>query len=458
MQDYGQLLEKQRAFFATGKTRDIPFRIEQLNKLRQVVIEKHQDIEDALKKDLGKCEFEAFVTEVTAIIDDINCAAENLEAWVKPVEAPSPPLFGQAESKIYYEPYGMVLILNTWNYPFVLGFKPLIGALAAGNCCIVKPSEVSPATSAVLADIVRMAFDEAYCAVIETDAAGTAELLKERFDFILFTGGTNVGRIVAQAAAKHLTPMVLELGGKSPCIVDRSADIVRSTGLICWGKLLNAGQTCTSPDFILVHKSIKDSLIEALIKQIKAFYGDDIKHNPDYGRIINQRHFERLQGLMKDGQIVFGGETDESQRFISPTIIDGIGWDSPIMQEEIFGPLIPILTFDRLEDVVIALQKREKPLALYLFTTDKASEELIINNLSFGGGCINATLMHMLNTNLPFGGVGNSGYGAYQGRWSVETFSHKKSIFNRALTDEPAPVFPPYLDHAKMLKQIYLGQ
>ena len=456
MQDYGKLLEKQRVFFAAGKTRDIAFRIEQLCKLRQVVIEKHQDIEDSLKKDLGKCEFEAFVTEVTAIIDDINNAVENLTSWTKPMEAPSPPLFGQAESKIYYEPYGTVLILNTWNYPFVLGFKPLIGALSAGNCCIIKPSEVAPATSKVLADIIRATFDEAYCAAIETGIEGTTGLLKERFDFILFTGGTAVGRIVARAAAEHLTPTVLELGGKSPCIVDRSADIARSAGLICWGKFLNAGQTCTSPDFIWVHKDIKEQLIEALKKQIGTFYGDDIKNNPDFGRIISQRHFERLQGLMKDSAIVFGGDTDESQRYISPTIIDGVTWDSPVMQEEIFGPLLPVMTFDSLEEVVKELQKREKPLALYLFTTDKASEDYIINNVSYGGGCVNATLMHMLNTNLPFGGIGNSGYGYYQGRWSFEIFSHRKSILNRALSDEPAPVFPPYQDHVKMIKQYYL--
>jgi len=458
MQDYKLLLEKQRAFFSTGKTKDISFRIEQLGKLRQVVVDKHQDIEESLKKDLGKCEFEAFVIEVTAILDEINNTVENMASWTSPVEADSLPLFGQGESKIYYEPYGTVLLLNTWNYPFVLLFKPLIGALAAGNCCVVKPSEVAPATSKVLADIIKTAFDESYCVAIEADVEGTTELLKERFDFIIFTGGTHIGRIVAQAAAKHLTPTVLELGGKSPCIVDQSADIARSVGLICWGKLLNAGQTCTSPDFIVVHKDVKDTLIAALKKQILTFYGEDIKNNHEFGRIINQRHFKRLQGLMEEGKIVFGGETDEDQRYISPTIIDEITWDSPIMQEEIFGPLIPILTFEKMEEVASELTKREKPLALYLFTTDKASEELIINNVSFGGGCVNATLMHMLNTNLPFGGVGSSGYGVYQGRWSFETFSHRKSIFNRALTDEPAPVFPPYKDHAKMLKQIYLGK
>ena len=458
MKDYKQLLEKQKAFFATGQTRDYAFRIEQLNRLRQVMIEKHPDIEESLKKDLSKCEFEAFVTEVTAILDVIRNAVENLESWTKPVEAACVPLLGWGESKIYYEPFGVVLILNTWNYPFVLSLKPLIGAIAAGNCCIVKPSEVAPATSKVITDIIHTSFDESYCTAIEADVEGTTELLKERFDFILFTGGTNIGRIVAQAAAMHLTPTVLELGGKSPCIVDKSADIARSVGLICWGKLLNAGQTCTSPDFIIVHKDVKDSLIEALKKQITIFYGTDVKNNPDFGRIINQHHFKRLQRLMNDGKIVFGGEIDESQCYISPTVIDSITWDSPIMQEEVFGPLIPILTFDKLEDVVKEFSKREKPLALYLFTTDKASEELIINNVSFGGGCINATLMHMLNEHLPFGGVGNSGYGSYQGRWSIETFSHKKSIFNRALSDEPAPVFPPYKDHVKMLKQIYLGQ
>ena len=458
MQVYRQIVDKQRAFYASGITKDIPFRIEQLLKLRRVLIDKHTDIEEALKKDLGKCEFEAFVTEVTAILDDIRNAVENIESWTNPVETACLPLFGPGESKIVYEPYGIVLILNTWNYPFVLSLKPLVGALAAGNCCIVKPSEVAPASSKVLADIIHTAFDEAYCAAIEADVEGTTRLLKERFDFILYTGGTNVGRIVAQAAAVHLTPTALELGGKSPCIVDQSADIERSVGLICWGKLLNAGQTCTSPDYIWVHQDVKEKLIEALIKQIKTFYGADIKNNPDFGRIINLRHFKRLQGLMKAGKIVFGGGTDESQRYIAPTIIDNVTWDSPIMQEEIFGPLIPIMTFKKPEEIVQALAVREKPLALYLFTTDKEMENYVIHHVSFGGGCVNATLMHMLNTNLPFGGIGNSGYGYYQGKWSIETFSHKKSIFNRMLSDEPAPVFPPYLDHVKMLKHIYLGE
>ena len=457
MTSYQQLIAKQRAFFATGKTRETGFRIEQLKRLREVVIEKHKAIEKSLYEDLHKCEFESFVIEVSAIIDEINCAIENIASWTKPVDVDTSPLFGQAESKYYYEPYGTVLILNTWNYPFVLCFKPFVGALAAGNCCIVKPSEVAPATSQVLADIINTAFDSAYCVAIECGVEGTTELLKERFDFILYTGSQQVGRIVARAAAEHLTPTALELGGKSPCIVDKSADIARSVPTICWGKLLNSGQTCTAPDYIWVHKDVKEELIETLIKQIKTFYGNDIKNNPDFGRIINLKHFRRVQALLNEGNIVFGGETDESQLFISPTIIDGITWDSQIMQEEIFGPIFPIMTFDRLEEVVNELSSREKPLALYLYTTDKASAALIVNNVSFGGGCINTTLMHMLNTNLPFGGVGNSGHGYYAGKWSIEMFSHKKGVLNRTLTDDPSPVFPPYEDHAKYVKQMYLS-
>jgi aldehyde dehydrogenase (NAD+) len=432
------------------------FRKEQLKRLRRVVIEKHGEVEESLYRDLRKCEFEAFATEVTAMIDEIDCAVANLEAWTAPVDVETPPLFGQAESKIYYEPYGTVLILNTWNYPFVLCFKPLVGALAAGNCCVVKPSEVAPTTSKVLAGIINAAFDAEYCVAVEGGVEEATELLRERFDFILYTGSTGVGRIVAQAAAAYLTPTALELGGKSPCIVDRTADIERSVASICWGKFINAGQTCVAPDYVWVHRDVKDRLVEALAGQIRAFYGDDIKNSPDFGRIINDRRFERLLYLMKEGRIVFGGETDAEQRFISPTLIDGITWDSRIMQEEVFGPILPVLTFEDAEEIVETLVRREKPLALYLYTTDRAMEELIVNRIPYGGGCVNATLMHMLNTNLPFGGVGNSGHGFYQGRWSIETFSHRKCILNRALSDGTPPLFPPYADHVKMLKQMYL--
>jgi aldehyde dehydrogenase (NAD+) len=457
MSEYKQLMERQRRFFAAGKTRNIEFRMEQLKKLRRVVIEKHREIEASLYRDLRKCEFEAFATEVTAMIDEIDCAVENLASWTKPVDVDTPPLFGQAESTIYYEPYGSVLILNTWNYPFVLCFKPLVGALAAGNCCVVKPSEVAPAASGVLADIVNTAFDAEYCFATEGGVEVATELLKERFDFILYTGSAKVGRIVARAAAEYLTPTALELGGKSPCIVDQSADIERSVASICWGKFINAGQTCVAPDYVWVHREVKDRLVDALKNQISAFYGEAIERNADFGRIINSRHFERLRDLLKESRIVFGGETDESQRFVSPTIVDGVTWESKIMQEEVFGPILPVMTFESIGEVVDTLAGGEKPLALYLYTTDKEVERLIIHRVPYGGGCINATLLHMLNTNLPFGGVGSSGYGFYQGRWSIETFSHRKCILRKALSDEPSPLFPPYADRAEMLKRIYLG-
>jgi aldehyde dehydrogenase (NAD+) len=456
MTKYSQLLEKQRRFFSSGKTLDLSFRKEQLQKLRLSVIQKHAMIEESLKKDLSKCEFEAFATEVTAIIDEINCAIENLEQWTKPLEVDTPPVFGRCRSRIYYEPYGSILILNTWNYPFVLCFKPLIGALAAGNCCIVKPSEVAPNTSRALADIINGCFDEDYCHAIEGGVEEATGLLNEKFDFILYTGSVAVGRIVAESAARFLTPVSLELGGKSPCIIDESADLERSAATICWGKFINAGQTCTAPDYLLVHESIKDKVIDVLKSRLKEFYGENIKDNPDFGRIINKSHFLRLKNLMSEGRIVFGGQTDENHLFIEPTIIDDISWESKIMQEEIFGPLLPILTFDKIENVITGLKRREKPLALYLYTTDRNVEELIINNLSFGGGCVNSTLMQMLNTNMPFGGVGNSGYGYYQGRWSIEMFSHKKSVLSRELTGDPSPLFPPYAGKAAYLKEIYL--
>ncbi|MDR1747154.1 MAG: aldehyde dehydrogenase [Tannerella sp.] len=453
---YHQLIEKQRTFFATGQTKEATFRIEQLKRFRQAVIQKHSAITDALNKDLKKSEFEAFATEVTGVLDEVNAAIEHLENWIKPVEVATPPLFGDAKSCIYYEPYGIVLIISTWNYPFVLGFKPLIGAIAAGNCCVLKPSEISANASHVIADIVNECFDEACCAVVECDARETAELLTERFDFIHYTGNTRVGKMVALAAAEHLTPTVLEMGGKSPCIVDKTADIALSVQSLCWGKLLNAGQTCVAPDYILVHKDVKDKLIEALKAQIIAFYGESIRSNPDYGRIINLHHFERLQSLLNEGHIVFGGKTDKSQLFIEPTIIDDVNWNSKIMQEEVFGPIFPILTYSDLTETIQILASREKPLALYLYSTDETVQQQVIRDVPSGGGCINATILHMLNANLPFGGVGNSGIGYYHGRWSIETFSNKKSVLNKTPTNEPSMLYPPYDDHIQILKQIYL--
>jgi len=457
MTDIKKVIDRQRVFYATAATRNIEFRKERLQRLRSVVAEKHDVLEEALYKDLKKCEFDAFAVEIAAVIDEIDFLIQNLTQWTQPVAAATPPHFGQADSCIYYEPYGVVLILNTWNYPVVLGLKQLAGVIAAGNCCVFKPSEVSAASSAAIAEVINTAFEPEYCIAIEGDAETATELLQQQWNFIAYTGSAAVGRIVATAAAQHLTPIALELGGKCPCIIDKTADIQRSVPTLCWGKFLNAGQTCTAPDHIWVHHSVKEALIEALISQIRKFYGEDIRNNPDYSRIINRRHFQRIKSLMDaGGRIVFGGETDEDDLFIAPTIIDEISLDSAIMQEEVFGPLLPVLTFDKIEDIVREQQKRDSPLALYLYTTDRQVEELIINNLSFGGGCVNATLLQMLNSHLPFGGVGASGYGSYEGKWSIETFSHKKSILRRRLSDEAPPMFPPYKENVKFLKQMYL--
>ncbi|MDR3260296.1 MAG: aldehyde dehydrogenase [Tannerella sp.] len=455
---YKHLLEKQRAFFATGETKEVAFRIEQLKRLRQSVIQKHAQIEEALYLDIRKSEFEAFGTEVAGVLDEVNAAIEQLAVWTKPLDADTPPAFGEAKSRIYFEPYGIVLLIGTWNYPFVLCLKPLIGALAAGNCCILKPSEIAPHTSHVIAEVVRDCFDEAYCAVVECDAPETAELLTERYDFIHYTGSTRTGKLVAQAAAVHLTPVALEMGGKSPCIVDKTADLALSVESLCWGKFLNAGQTCVAPDYVLVHKEVKEELLEQLKKQIYLFYGADIRSNPDFGRIVNTFHFNRLQSLLTEGNIVAGGHTDIEQLYIEPTIIDGIDWDGKIMQEEVFGPILPVLTYEDLSEVIRTLAGREKPLALYLYSTDEAVQQRIIRDVSFGGGCINATILHMLNANMPFGGVGNSGLGRYHGRWSIETFSHRKSILHKTPTPEPSLFYPPYADHVQILKQIYLQE
>jgi acyl-CoA reductase-like NAD-dependent aldehyde dehydrogenase len=455
---YGDLVKKQRAFFTTGKTKETGFRIEQLKRLKQAVLQIYPQIEESLCKDLRKSEFEAFGMEVTGVLDEVNAAIEHVEAWTKPLDVDTPPAFGEAKSRIYPEPYGCVLLISTWNYPFVLCLKPLIGALAAGNCCILKPSEIAPHTSRVIAGMIRDCFDEAYCAVIECDAQGTTELLSERFDFIHYTGSTHTGRIVALAAAAHLTPVALELGGKSPCIVDQTADLELSVQSLCWGKFINVGQTCVAPDYVLVHRDVKDRLLELLKKQIHSFYGEDIQSNPDLGRIVNEFHFDRLQSLLAEGTIVTGGHTDREERYIEPTILDGIGWDSRIMQEEIFGPVLPVLAYDDLSDVIRRLAGREKPLALYLYSTDEAVQQRIIRDVSFGGGCINATILHMLNINMPFGGVGNSGLGKYNGQWSIETFSNRKSVLNKTLSPEPSLFYPPYADHVQILKQIYLKQ
>jgi aldehyde dehydrogenase (NAD+) len=395
---YQSLLNKQREFFKTGKTKDIEFRINQLKILKKAVL-KHQDsIEKALKSDLNKHKFEAFATEIGITLSEIEHCIDNVSYWASPKQVDTPLFFIPAQSYIIPEPYGIALIIAPWNYPFKNLFGPVLGAISAGNCMILKPSELAPNTSHAMTAMVREFFNEEYMAVVEGGVPETTELLKEKFDYILFTGGTEVGRVIYQAAAKHLTPVTLELGGKSPTIVDENIDLNVTAKRIAFGKLLNAGQTCVAPDYVLVHKNIKSQLIEKLKIVIKEFYGENPKNSTDFGRIITDKHFQRIKNLI-EGNVVFGGDTDDSQRYIAPTIIDNVSVDAKVMNEEIFGPILPIIEYSTVDEAIQFINEREKPLALYIFSKSKKFQDKILKEVSAGGVTINETVMHLANPN-----------------------------------------------------------
>lgn len=449
-----QTLERQKAFFNTGKTKNVQFRISKLNLLRNTIKKYEKDILNALKVDLNKAPFEAYETEVGIVLEEINYTVKHLSSWSKPKRVKTPIMHFPSSSYIYKEPYGSVLIMSPWNYPFQLAIAPLVGAIAAGNCCVVKPSEYSYQTSVIIERILKEIFDDSYVAVVRGGREANQSLLEERFDYIFFTGSPQVGRLVMEAASKHLTPVTLELGGKSPCIVDETANIELAAKRIVWGKFLNAGQTCVAPDYLFVHKSIKHKLIHEMKNYITSFYGNAPETNNDYPKIINQRHFERLIGLMDSGNVLFGGNSNKETRQISPTILDGVTWESTVMQEEIFGPLLPIIEFDSLQNVLKILENRPKPLAFYLFTTNKKNEKYMIHNASFGGGCVNDTIIHLSNPNLLFGGVGESGMGQYHGKGSYDTFTHQKSIIKKSNFVDIYLRYPPFKEHLKILKKI----
>ena len=446
-QNYSKLMEKQRNFFRTGKTREVEFRIQALNRLKQAITDKNDKIAEALKKDLNKSEFETYTSEIAGPLNEINFALKKLRSWVRPLKVKTPFILFRGKSSVYYEPFGTVLIITPWNYPFNLVMSILTGAVAAGNCCIVKPSELSPRTSKLVSEIISEVFDRGHCAAVEGGAAETTELLKERFDFIHYTGGTKVGRIIAGAAAEHLTPVTLELGGKSPCIVDKSADLEISARRILWGKFLNAGQTCVAPDYLLVHKDIKKQFLDIMKRELLNFYGDNPEESSDYTRIINEKNFDRITAFLSCGNIITGGRTNRAKLYIEPSIIDNVTWNDPVMLEEIFGPVLPVLEYENIDEAVEMTAGREKPLALYLFSREKKIWDKIIKEVSFGGGCINDVIFHQVNYYLPFGGVGNSGTGIYHGKWGFEAFSHKKGILNKSLLPEIK------LDRAQILGQ-----
>ncbi len=442
--DIKTILHNQREYFQSRSTKPVSFRLAMLKDLKLAIIRREQEIITALKKDLNKPPFEAYATEIGLTLEELKYTIRHLHVWAKPRKVKTGMANFPAKSYITPEPYGIALIMSPWNYPFNLALTPLIGAIAAGNCSIIKPSAYAPHTSSVVAQIIGDCFADKFVAVVEGGRQTNQDLLREKFDYIFFTGSVAVGKTVMRAAADHLTPVTLELGGKSPCIVDREVNIDLAARRITWGKFLNAGQTCVAPDYLLVHKSIKDKLLGDIKKYITNFYGQDPCSNPDYPKIINHRHFNRLLNLLKQGDLVTGSQYSEDKLVIEPTVIEHITWENPVMQEEIFGPILPVLEYEDLAGVIAELSRQPSPLALYFFSTNRRNQQRIIENLSFGGGCINDTIMHLATPYLPFGGVGNSGMGSYHGIASFDTFSHPKSILNKSNLLDIKLRYPPY--------------
>ena len=435
-QVHAHVIRRQREYFASGATRNPGFRREALRRLKQGLLRHERMLTEALKADLGKAEPEAYLTEIAPLMMELNHAIRNVCRWSRPRRARTPVSLPGAESRIHPEPYGVVLIISPWNYPVLLALRPLIGALAAGNCAVVKPSEWAPAVSAAIARLIAAVFPPEHVACVEGGVEVSEELLAHRFDYIFFTGSPGVGRIVSERAAAHLTPVTLELGGKSPCIVAEDADLGLAAKRIVWGKLLNAGQTCVAPDYLVVHRRVKDKLIREIASRAEAVYGPDMLRHERYPRVLNERHFRRLTGYVRDAEargcrMLYGGRADEGTLRIELTLLDRPDWDSAVMREEIFGPILPVLEYDDLSDAIRMINARPKPLACYVFTESEDASERVIREVSFGGGCVNDTVIHLSSPHLPFGGVGDSGIGSYHGRQTFELFSHKKSILRQ---------------------------
>ncbi len=441
---FEESLRLHRQYFHSGKTRPLNFRLGQLKALRQSIQHAEEQILTALAQDFGKPRFEAYATEVGFVLDEITYMLKHLPEWVKSESVKTPLVHQPGKSEIRSEPLGVSLIIAPWNYPFQLLIAPLLGAIAAGNCAVLKPSELTPATAAVIAKLIQNTFDPHYVSVAMGGIEVNQALLELHFDHIFFTGSTRVGKIVMEKAAQHLTPVTLELGGKSPCIIDRGVPFEITAKRIVWGKFLNAGQTCVAPDYLLVPTETRDDWVQALQNAILDFYGPDPSYSNDYAKIINTSHFERLQALKAKSKVVAGGQSDALSRYMAPTLLAPVCWEDPIMEEEIFGPLLPIVTYDSLEEVISQIQSRPHPLALYLFSENTAHQDLITSRLSFGGGCINDTVVHLATPHLPFGGVGSSGMGAYHGKFSFDCFSHRKSLMQRPLKLDVPLRYPPY--------------
>ena len=443
-QEIKNLVTKQRSYFQTGATLSVEARLKALRKLYAAIYGHQREIHGALREDLGKSNFESYMCETGMVLDEISCMLKHLRRWAKDETVPTP--LAQFHSHSYRKPspYGVVLIMSPWNYPFMLTLSPLVDALAAGNTAVVKPSAYSPHTSQVIGRILSQCFPAHYVAVVTGGRAENTCLLKEHFDYIFFTGSQAVGREVMGNAAAHLTPVTLELGGKSPCIVDQTANIRLAARRIVFGKYLNCGQTCVAPDYIYCHRSVKNELVAEIKKQIRKQYGSEPLRNPDYGKIINEKHFNRILGLMELEKIVWGGRADRDSLRIEPTVMDHVCFSDPVMQEEIFGPILPVLTFEHLDEAIQKVNSMAHPLALYMFTSDRRAAKKVMARCGFGGGCVNDTIIHLATTYMGFGGFGESGMGAYHGKTGFDTFTHYKSIVDKKTWLDLPMRYQPY--------------
>jgi acyl-CoA reductase-like NAD-dependent aldehyde dehydrogenase len=449
------IINSQRSFFESGKTKDVTFRIGQLRKLFQVIHENEKILLDAFAADMKKPRLEGYASEIAITLNEIRYAINKLATWTRPKMVMTARPILPSICSITREPLGVVLILAPWNYPFQLAVGPLVGAIAAGNCAVVKPSELAPATSELIERIFREHFDSSYIAVV-TGGPDTAQaLLEERFDHIFYTGSSHVGKIVMEAASHHLTPVTLELGGKSPCIVDADVNLKYASRRIVWAKFFNAGQTCVAPDYLLVDERIKGVFLDELKRQIHGFFGKEPSLSPDYARIINRAHFERLSSYLGQGATIIGGQTKPEELYIAPTVMDHINMDAPIMTEEIFGPILPIVSYADIKEAIAFVNRRPKPLALYVFTRDREKQAEVVSGTSSGAVCINDAVVHFASHYLPFGGIGDSGMGAYHGRTGFETFSHAKSIVKNTMLFDIPLRYAPYRFKLWLVKKFF---
>lgn len=446
----------QKNFYYSGVTKTVEFRLDMLERLKKTIILKEEEIFEALQKDLGKSQFESYVTEVGFVLSSISFVMKHLKEWMEAEPVKTPAHLQPAKSFIIREPYGSVLIIGPFNYPFQLIMDPLVGAIAAGNCAVVKPSETTPHTTKIIKDILTGIYPQDFVQVVEGGVEETSALIHAPFDYIFFTGSATVGKIVMKAAAERLTPVTLELGGKSPVVVDQTANMKRAAERIVWGKFVNNGQTCVAPDFVLVHETVKKKLLQEIINCIRDFYGEDNAKSVDYGRIVNAKHFDRLTEIVnkEKNHIVFGGKSDRTHLYMSPTILDGVSWEGPAMEGEIFGPILPILSYVNFGETINRIRQMPKPLAAYLFSENEQAQEYFLEHLSFGGGCINDTISHVGNIHLPFGGVGASGMNAYHGKASFELFTHSKSILKKSTKVPVRLGYPPYKNKLAIIKPL----